>query len=192
MTNIRGVRTAVFTLALLSTALLPFAALPAGAQSTSPAPAATSVPWPVKIVLSAQLLAGLPRHEATVDEEHGGTATYSGVQLGDVLAKAGVPRGPGLRGRGMTVYALVLATDGYRVLFALPELDPAFTDKLVLLADERNGQPLGAALAPFRVVIPSEKRQARWIRNAVEVDVDVLPPAAGPPPGAANGPTHGT
>jgi len=123
---------------------------------------------------------------------HGGPATYSGVELGAVLARAGVPQGEALRGRDLAAYAVVIASDGYRVVFALPELDPAFTDRLVLLADQRNGQALPASLAPFRIVIPAEKRQARWIRNAVEIDVDLVPAGAGPSPGAANGTTHGT
>ncbi len=167
------------------------------AQSSAPAaatsPAAAAAPaLPIKIVLSPATLAGLPRREAAVTDMHGGPATYSGVELGAVLARAGVPQGEALRGRDLAAYAVVIASDGYRVVFALPELDPAFTDRLVLLADQRNGQPLPASLAPFRIVIPDEKRQARWIRNAVEIDVDLLPAGAGPPPGAANGSTHGT
>jgi len=197
------------------------AALPASAQSSTPAPVAqssapapvapssapaptvpssgpaaagstASVIWPIKIVLSPATLAGLPRREASVTDMHGGPATYSGVELGAVLARAGVPQGEALRGRDLAAYAVVIASDGYRVVFALPELDPAFTDRLVLLADQRNGQALPASLAPFRIVIPAEKRQARWIRNAVEIDVDLVPAGAGPPPGAANGTTHGT
>jgi len=172
----------------------------AAAQSPTPAPgrepasAATPSPiaWPLKIVLTPSALAGLPRREAAVTDMHGGPATYSGVELGALLGRAGVPQGEALRGRDLAAYAVVIASDGYRVVFALPELDPAFTDRLVLLADQRNGQPLPPSLGPFRVVIPAEKRQARWIRNAVEIDVDLVPAGAGPPPGAANGPTHGT
>ncbi len=162
------------------------------AQSPAPSAAGTGVAWPIKVVLSAQSLKGLPRREATVNEEHGGTATYSGVDLGAVLAAAGVPQGPALRGRYLAAYAVVIASDGYRAVFALPELDPAFTGKVVLLADERNGQPLPANLAPFRIVIPDEKRAARWIHSAVEVDVDLVPAPAGSPSGTSTGAMHGT
>jgi hypothetical protein len=34
----------------------------------------------------------------------------------------------------------------------------------VLLADRRDGNPLGEKEGPFRLVIPSDKRQVRWIR----------------------------
>jgi hypothetical protein len=177
-----------------SLALTAVTAMPAPAQSPSPAaaPAATSPALPIKIVLSAQTLAGLPRRQVTVNEEHGGTATYAGVDLGDVLAAAGVPRGKALRGRYLAAYAIVIATDGYRAVFALPELDPAFTDRIVLLADQRNGAPLPADLGPFRIVIPDEKRAARWIHSAVEIDVEPVPSGAGSQPAPANGGMHGT
>jgi len=192
----RGRRRAPGAILGLLALMLIRAAFPASAQTSAPAVApanpAAAPALPIKIVLSPETLAGLPRREAAVTDMHGGPATYSGVELGAVLARAGVPQGEALRGRDLAAYVIVIASDGYRVVFALPELDPAFTDRLVLLADQRNGQPLPASLAPFRIVIPAEKRQARWIRNAVEVDVDLLPAGAGPPPGAANGTTHGT
>ena len=65
----------------------------------------------------------------------------------------------------MALYLLVEAADGYRVVFALPELDPAFTERVVLLADHRDGQPLTPAEGPLRLVVPDEKRQARWVRQ---------------------------
>ena len=37
---------------------------------------------------------------------------------------------------------LVEAADGYRVVIALPEIDPAFTDKQFVLAFLKDGKPL--------------------------------------------------
>jgi hypothetical protein len=45
---------------------------------------------------------------------------------------AGVKFGQDLRDPVLTTYVVVEATDGYRSLLALPELDPAFTDRVVL------------------------------------------------------------
>lgn len=56
---------------------------------------------------------------------------------------------------------LVKADDSYRVVIALPELDPAFTDKQTLLVFLRDGKPLGEKEGPYRIVIPDEKRMAR-------------------------------
>ncbi|MDG3006126.1 hypothetical protein [Paludisphaera mucosa] len=53
---------------------------------------------------------------------------------------------------------MVEASDGYRALFALPELDPSFTDRVILLADRRAGKPLDDRQGPLRIVAPGEKR----------------------------------
>src|SRR5215471_10570126 len=77
-------------------------------------------------------LAALPRHEVRARDRDGTEATFAGVALVDLLRLAGVPLGAELRGSAMALYLVVEAADGYRVVFALPELDPAFTDRVVL------------------------------------------------------------
>jgi DMSO/TMAO reductase YedYZ molybdopterin-dependent catalytic subunit len=110
-------------------------------------------------------LAALPRREVRARDRDGKEATFAGVALVDLLRLAGVPLGQELRGPHLATYLLIEAADGYRVVFALPELDPAFTDREVLLADRRDGQPLAAAEGPLRLVVPGEKRHARWVRQ---------------------------
>jgi hypothetical protein len=73
--------------------------------------------------------------------------------------------GEKLRGSNMALYLLIEAADGYRVVFALPELAPGFTERVVLLADQRDGQPLSTTEGPLRLVVPDEKRHARWVRQ---------------------------
>ena len=110
-------------------------------------------------------LAALPRREVRARDRDGIEATFTGVALVDLLRLAGVPLGEKLRGSNMALYLLIEAADGYRVVFALPELDPAFTERVVLLADHRDGQPLATAEGPLRLVVPDEKRHARWVRQ---------------------------
>src|SRR5262245_39785089 len=110
-------------------------------------------------------LATLPRREVRARDRDGTEATFAGVALVDLLRAAGVPLGTELRGSHMVLYLLVEAADDYRVVFALPELDPAFTERVILLADHRDGQTLAAAEGPLRLVIPDEKRHARWVRQ---------------------------
>jgi len=62
-------------------------------------------------------------------------------------------------------------TLAYRVVFALAELDPAFTDRVILLADRADGQPLDNKTGPFRIVVPGEKRMARWVRQVITLKV---------------------
>jgi hypothetical protein len=79
--------------------------------------------------------------------------------------------GEKLRGSQLSKFLLVQAADGYRALFALPELDPAFTDAVVPLADRRDGQPLAPSEGPLRLVVANEKRQARWVRQVKVLSV---------------------
>lgn len=62
---------------------------------------------------------------------------------------------------------MVEAADGDRAVFSIPELDPAFTDRVVLLADRREGKPLDEKAGPLRIVAPGEKRHSRWVRQVV-------------------------
>jgi hypothetical protein len=123
------------------------------------------------IVLSARDLAAMPRDSANVVDEKAGHTVYEGVPIIEILRRAGMPAGKDLRGKQMTLYLLVSASDGYHAVFALAELDPDFTDRHILLADRRDGKDLSAAEGPFRIVVPGEKRHARWVRNVTALDV---------------------
>jgi hypothetical protein len=96
---------------------------------------------------------------------------FEGVALVELLQRAGVPLGKELRGDRMMTYVVIGAADGYRVVFALPELDPAFNDRLILLADRRDQQPLPPGEGPLRLIVPGEKRQARWVRQVTAVSI---------------------
>ena len=106
----------------------------------------------------------LPHIKVTTSTS-GDPATFEGVALKAVLEKAGIKFGETLKGKRLASCMLVEAADGYRVVIALPELDPAFTDKQVLLAFLKDGKPLNDKEGPYRIVIPDEKRMARWVRQ---------------------------
>jgi hypothetical protein len=116
------------------------------------------------ITLSAEDIAKLP-HLTIKTSEHGTPATFEGVLLNDVLANVNVPAGEKLRGKALAQYLLVEAADGYRVVFALTEFDSDFTDRKIYLAVKRDGKPLSEKEGPFRIVVPDEKRPARWVRQ---------------------------
>jgi hypothetical protein len=116
-------------------------------------------------------LAALPRRRLTVTDEHGNRVTYEGVSVADLLHRAGAPLGKQLRGPQLALYVLVSAADGYRAVFALPEFDPAFTDRVIVLADRRDGHQMAAPDGPFRVIVPDEKRHARWVREVTSLEV---------------------
>ncbi|MBV8051013.1 MAG: molybdopterin-dependent oxidoreductase [Acidobacteriaceae bacterium] len=99
------------------------------------------------------------------------SATFEGAPLKAVLEKAGVEFGHSLRGKRMASCLLVEAADGYRVVIALPEIDPDFTDKEVVLAYLQDGKPLDEKAGPYRIVIPDEKRMARWVRQVTTLKI---------------------
>ncbi len=121
--------------------------------------------------LNSAELAKLPRHTERVKDHSGVEATFEGAPLVEILRMAGVKLGEQLRGQEMTTYVLVKAADNYQVVFAVAELDPGFTDRVVFLADQRDGKPLSAEEGPLRIIVPSEKRQARWVRQVTTLTV---------------------
>jgi DMSO/TMAO reductase YedYZ molybdopterin-dependent catalytic subunit len=122
------------------------------------------------LTLTADDLAKMPR--AMVRTTNNGMETvYEGVWLHEVLKRAGVPQGSELRGKALAGYVLAEAQDGYQVVFSLAELDPAFIDNEILLADTANGKPLFGAQGRFRLVVPKDKPGARSVRMLTKLDV---------------------
>jgi Oxidoreductase molybdopterin binding domain len=122
------------------------------------------------LTLTAAGLAKMPR--ASVRTASNGMETvYEGVWLHEVLKMAGVPQGSDLRGKALASYVLASAQDGYQVVFSLPELDPAFTDSRVLLADTANGKALFGEQGRFRLVVPTDKRGSRSVRMLTKLEV---------------------
>jgi DMSO/TMAO reductase YedYZ molybdopterin-dependent catalytic subunit len=123
------------------------------------------------LVFSAEEFAKLPRQSVRAKAHDGVDSRYEGVPLAAILAKAGEPMGGALKGNALTLYLVVEASDGYRALFALPELDSAFTDRVILLADHRDGRPLSDREGPLQVIVPGEKKHARWVRQVIRIVV---------------------
>jgi DMSO/TMAO reductase YedYZ molybdopterin-dependent catalytic subunit len=116
-------------------------------------------------------LRGLTNSTITVTEREGGSTRYEGVFLHEILRRVGVPLGEGLRGDALRLCVLVKAADGYKAALSLAELDPAVTEKKVLLAVRRDGKELDGEAGPLRLVIPDEKRHSRWVRRVIELEV---------------------
>jgi hypothetical protein len=94
---------------------------------------------------------------------------YRGVALSAILALAGAPLGEALRGKALACHVQIDAADGYRAAFSLGELDPGVGNTDAIVAFERDGIPLGGELGPFRIVVPTDKRGARWVRQVVKI-----------------------
>ena len=120
------------------------------------------------LTLSASDIAKMNRVTANLRDRDGKDHSYAGVSVLEILNLAGVTTGAQLRGENLSKYMLVKCADGYEVAFSLAELDTAFTDKLIILADESDGKPLPQGRGPFRLIVPGEKKPARSCHQVTE------------------------
>lgn len=123
------------------------------------------------LTLNYSTLKQLSNTSVTVKDKDGKEVVFKGVLLSDLLKKAGVTLGKELRGENLLKYVVVTAGDGYEVLLTLAEIDPEFSTQKIVLALEKNNQPLNTNEGPFRLIIPNDKRPARWIREARSIRV---------------------
>ncbi len=146
------------------------------AAQTGEAPAPLSVTGLVKtpLQLTAADLAKMPRTSAIVKDQ-GRDVKYDGVLVYDILKQAGAPLDKELTGKNLAVCVIATARDGYRVVYALAEFDPGFTDNRMIVADTIDGKPLFGYQGPFRIVAPQEKKGARSIRMLQKLDVVAVP-----------------
>jgi len=154
-----------------------FAQNQAPRASVSPVAVATltiggAVQTPLSLTLAD--LEKMPRTTVKVTEE-GGEVAYEGVLVAEILKRAGGPGGAKLRGKALATYLLCEAKDGYRVVFALAEFDPDFSDNPVIVADKRDGRALFDYQGPFRILAPRDKRAARSIRMLTKLTVVPVP-----------------
>ncbi|HWV29940.1 MAG TPA: molybdopterin-dependent oxidoreductase [Dyadobacter sp.] len=139
------------------------------AQTTATLTVSGEVATPLE--LKIQDLAAMKQISHKVKERDGKEHEFKGVALIEILEKAGVTTGARLRGENLAKYALITAADGYEVLYALAEIDPEFTDQVILLATEKDGQPLPSGEGPFRIITPKDKKPARWIREVRSIKI---------------------
>lgn len=122
------------------------------------------------VTLNASAFAALPHAKITV-ENH----TYEGVPLHEILRRAGQPMGEELRAGLLARYIMASAHDGYRVIFSLPEVDPVFGNNGALVVDMIDGHPLPENRGPLSLVVPGEKRHARWVWGLERIEVMSAP-----------------
>jgi DMSO/TMAO reductase YedYZ molybdopterin-dependent catalytic subunit len=115
--------------------------------------------------LTAADLKALPRTSVTAMDAHEKQShVFDGVALAELLKRAGLPSGENLRGKSMSLCVVASAADGYHAVFSLAELDASIGGEQVLVVDTVDGAALPAGQGPLRLVVPSDKRPARWVR----------------------------
>lgn len=124
--------------------------------------------------LSAAALRLLPRQRAQATE-HGRQVTFEGVELRAVLRIGGITPTDSLRGALLRRVVTVVGADGYRVVFALSELDPSIGARRAIVADRQDGVALAAPAGPHRLIVEQDARPTRWVRGVVRLEVSDLP-----------------
>jgi len=124
--------------------------------------------------LSAAAFAALPHFSVRAEGHDAKVSSFDGVLLQELLSRAGVRFGGEMRGDRVAIAVVIEAADHYRAVFALPELDSAFTERRVIVSDRRDGKPTIPSDGPLRIVATGDKRYARWVRQVVSVTVKKL------------------
>src|SRR5262249_54829926 len=130
-----------------------------------------------ELVVSESVFRALPRTTITATDRDGGEHRFEGVLVVELLRRAGQATGDEMRGPVMQRFAIITAHDGYRVVYALPELDPTFSNTPVLIADRMDGKPLNDRDGPLRLVAPGDKHPTRWVRMLERIDIVNAPEA---------------
>ena len=118
----------------------------------------------------------MPHADVAAKGHDGVSHTFSCVPVSTVLAKVQAPTGENLRGAGMSLVLMASAKDNYHATFALSEVDESIGNKPVFVCDKQDGQPLSAADGPIRLVVPSDKRAARWVRMLIRLEIEPVQP----------------
>lgn len=148
-----------------------FATLSVQAQVTKQASVIIDGEVKNKMILTPADVDKLPKTTIIGKNRAGKKHIYTGVALGFVLKQAGVSFGDELRGENLTKYLLVEASDGYQVLFSLAEIDPAFTNRKIILANREDGAFFTMDEGPFRIIIDGEKRMPRNAKQVVSLKI---------------------
>lgn len=98
---------------------------------------------------------------------------YEGIPLKIILEKAAVLNAEKpLHGKQLLQYVVFTASDGYRVVFSLAELEEATGATTgVILADKIAGQALTEKETPLQLVVPTDKRPERYARMITSITV---------------------
>jgi DMSO/TMAO reductase YedYZ molybdopterin-dependent catalytic subunit len=169
----RNQRTAILVISLCTfLRVFPFCQSAIAQTSTAVAQLKIGGAVSTPLTLTVADLKNMPRTVLHVTNPHENKAeTYEGVLLEELLRRAGVPQGDQLRGKLMATCVTAEAEDGYKVVFAIAELDSGIANAEVLVADTVDGAPIDTKRGPFRLVVPHDKRPARWVRMLKSITV---------------------
>jgi hypothetical protein len=121
--------------------------------------------------LSIAELQAMPQKTVTVHNEHAkADESYTGVLLGDLLAKYGFPVDKATQRKMLRSYVVAEGTDKYWVIFSATEIEGSEHTGEVIVATSVGGKPLGED-GQFKLVDSADRKPQRWVRNLVAITV---------------------
>ena len=125
--------------------------------------------------MDVPFLQGMPTQTLTVESRTRmgslGTAVYRGVLLKDVLDVPKLKLDPNVKNDQLARVITAYGSDGYHVTFAYGEIDPDFGGQPILVAFEKDGQPLADSDGATELIVPGDKLAGRWVKNLVALTV---------------------
>jgi hypothetical protein len=126
------------------------------------------------VTLSVAELQAMPQKMVTVHNEHTKTdETYTGVLLGDLLAKYGFPVDKTTQRKMLRSYLVAEGTDRYGVLYSVTEIESSEHNGEVIVATSMGGKPLGDD-GQFKLIDSGDKKPQRWVRNLSAITVEMI------------------
>ena len=114
---------------------------------------------------SVAQLAAMPQTTIKVHNAHNNAdESYSGVPLGDLLAKAGFVADKTTQQTMLHSYLRAEGTDKYWVVYSLTEVEPTEHTGDVIVAIAMDGHGLGAD-GNLKLISTDDKKPQRWVRN---------------------------
>jgi hypothetical protein len=146
-----------------------------GMEMAKPAPApSTSLTLNVDgkaTMFSVADLKAMPQKTVKVHNAHTKMdESYSGVALGDLLAKAGFVADKTTQKKMLHSFLRVEGTDKYWVVYSLTEVEGSEHDGDVIVATSVDGKGLGAD-GELKLVSTEDKKPQRWVRNLAAISL---------------------
>jgi hypothetical protein len=143
----------------------------------APAPPSTNLTLTVEgraVRLSVAELQAMPQKTVTVHNEHTkADETYTGVLLGDLLAKYGFPVDKTTQRKMLRSYLVAEGTDKYEVLYSVTEIESSEHNGEVIVATGMGGKPLGDD-GQLKLVDSGDRKPQRWVRNLSGITVKMI------------------
>jgi hypothetical protein len=104
--------------------------------------------------------------------------SYKGVLLWTLVAEAQLAIPPADADPALRGYVFAVATDGFPAILPLVEIDPTYNHRDVIVAYERDGQPLDESLGMAQLVVPDDPSCARNVFWLAHLEVRYVAPLA--------------